>query len=175
MSEVSRTLAWGIDLPEYKGKTYRLGEPTQGVKAEYEQWLKKSAMEGCNEACEGLDDESKKELRKIVLEDFGLKKYRWQGEKWQSAMRTDVGISYLMFLLLQEGERTKKNGKHHITPELVTEVQQDAGIGPWLWGAIYYVSGLDPQMALAAGEMAIAGAKTKQAEMVEKVKMMLAT
>jgi len=175
MAEVSRILAWGIDLPEYKGKTYRLGEPTQGVKAEYEQWLKKSAMEGCNEACEGLDDETKAQLRRIVLEDFGLKKYRWQGEKWQAAMKTDAGISHLMLLLLQNGENSKKSGKHPVTADLVLELQQDASVGPWLWGAIYHVSGLDPQMALLAGKAAISGAKTKQAEMEKKIRAMLAT
>lgn len=171
-ADLSHVLAWGIDLPEYQGRSYRLGEPTQGVKTAYEMWLKKSAMEECIEASAGLSDEDKAYNRRLVMDDMALKKYRWGGEKWKASLSTEAGISQLVLLLLEEGKRLAKH-KHQVNAELVAAMMNDETVGPWLWGAVFYVSGMDPQMALAAGKMAIAGAKQQQAEMEARLKSML--
>lgn len=171
-ADLTHVLAWGIDLPEYQGRSYRLGEPTQGVKASFELWLKQSAMQECIEASVGLSEEDRAYNRRLVMDDMALKKYRWGGEKWKASLTTEAGITQLVTLLLEEGKRLAKH-KHQITPKLVEEMMNDEEIGPWLWGAVFYVSGMDPQMALAAGKMAIAGAKQQQAEMAEKLKSML--
>lgn len=164
MSEVSRLLAWGIDLPEYKGKVYRLGEPTQGVKAEYEQWLKQTAMKECIDASRGLPDADVAYNRRLLLEDIRLGKFKWHGEKWVASSGTEEGVVQMVYLLLQEGERTKQRGKNPVSLELAKELYQDRELGPWVMGTIYMESGIDPTMALAMGEMTIAGAEKSKEE-----------
>lgn len=171
-ADLSHVLAWGMDLPNFQGRSYRLGEPTQGVKTAYELWIKKCAMEECIEASAGLSEEDKAYNRRLIMDDMTLKKYRWGGEKWKASLSNEAGISQLVLLLLEEGKRTAKH-KHQITANLVGEMLNDDTIGPWLWGAVFYVSGMDPQMALAAGQMAIAGAKKAQADLAEKLNTLL--
>lgn len=161
-SDVSQVLAFGMDLPEFEGKSYRIAEPSQLIKAEYETYYKRLAMQQCIEVSQGLDDEQVKLNRKLVLEEIALKKYRWGGEFWQKSLQSDDGVCQLLLLLIKHGEESKKHAKNKITREIVERMLVDADVGPFVWGAIYMVSGLDPQTALLAGKMTISEAKTNQ-------------
>lgn len=161
--EVSQTLGWGDDLPEFKGKLYRLGKPTQGVKAEYELWMKQEAMKECIDASKGLPDADIAFNRRLLLEDFRLGKYRWHGEKWIATSGTEEGMIQMIYLLLQEGERTKERGRNPVSVALAKDMLEDTTLAPWVMGFIFMESGIDPTMALAIGQTVIAGAvKTRE-------------
>ena len=162
-----------MDLPEYKGKVYRLGEPTQGVKAEFELYLKRQAMQGVIDSGKGLPPGEDDKNRKLLLKDFGLGKYRWGGEVWRDSLSEQDTIEQLILLLLEEGEGRKNKSKHVISRELVTEMLGSDEAGPWLMASVFMVSGMDPTMALTMAQMTFAGARTQQAEAMEKMNKLI--
>ena len=172
-TEVSKCLGWGMDLPEYDGKIFRLGEPTQGVKAEFELYLKRQAMQGTIEAGKGLPPAEDEKNRKLLLKDFGLGKYRWGGEVWRDALSEQDTIEQLILLLLEEGESKKTKHKHQVTREDVTKMLGSDEIGPWLMAGVFMVSGVDPTMALAMAQMTFAGAREQQQEAMAKMEKLI--
>lgn len=174
-ADVSQVLAYGMDLPEFDGKSYRIAEPSQLIKAEYESYYKRLAMQQCIEVSQGLDDEQVKLNRKLVLEEIALKKYKWGGEFWQRSLQSEDGVCQLLLLLIKHGEASKMHDKNHITREIVERMIVDPDVGPFVWGTIYMVSGLDPQTALLAGKMTISEAKKNQAAAREALTTLIST
>lgn len=167
-AEVSQVIAWGMDLPAYRGKVYHLCDPDQVMKAKYESWLKQSAMEECIEASAGLSDKEKEANRRIVLSDLALKKYKWGGDLWSQSLQTSHGMAKLISIMLRD------NKKREVNEDIVLDMlNEDNPIAPWLLGAVYIVCGMDPTMALAAGRMTFAEASKNKAESQELVNQIM--
>lgn len=171
-ADIDKVLGWGVDLPSFNKRSYRLAEPTQEIKAEYVAYLKRTAMEQCIESCRDLPDNQKDELRQLALRD--LPKYYWGGKLWSESLNYEPSIVYLINLLLQRGEESKpKARRNEVTLELTRQMLNDKEIGPWLWGGLYMTLGMDPTMALEAGKMTLNSAEQTQKTAESKLQLIM--
>lgn len=156
--DITKVLGWGVDLPTFEKRTYRLAEPTQAIKAEYIGYLRRIAMEHSIEASRDLPDDMKDDLRRLTLRD--LSNYYWGSTSWSESLKHQPSITFLICLLLQRGEDTKPQARrNNISEELTQRMMQSKEIGPYLWGALYMLSGMDPTMALQAGMLTLTSAE----------------
>lgn len=155
-ADVSQVLAWGMDLPAFRGKVYHLMEPDQVTKAKFESWLKQTAMQECMEASEGLSEPDRERVMKLVISDISNRQFRWGGPKWSQSMQTGGGMEKIISLLLRDQK------KREVNPAIVADMlKDDDPICKWLWASFYVVCGMDPTLALAAADMTLAKASNE--------------
>lgn len=170
--DIGKVLGWGVDLPTFNGRTHRLAEPTQAIKAEFIAYLKRIAMEQCIEACRDLPDDQKDDMRRLCLRD--LSKYYWGSSLWSESLKHEPSIVYLVTLLLQHGESKKPKAKQREVSESDTRtMMQSEEIGAWLWGGLYMITGMDPTMALHAGMLTMTSAEQNQKAAEAKLKSIM--
>ena len=168
-AEMSDIIAWDVDLPKFKGTVYRLKQPTNAMKADFEKLLKQQAMEECITASEGLPASEKEFNRRLVLSDLRNKKFRWGGPYWSEVMQdVATSMSLLMSLMLRDSDDRK------VTEARLQEMIQDDDFAPWLFGAVYTVCGMDPTMALAMGKLTIAKAKEDKEQQQQAANQIIA-
>ncbi len=86
-----------------KDKEYTVSSCELGIKAQYEQWVRRGARMAATQADEDGDTYEADKLRSLFTTEFALGYYSWgrDGRKITAARRTDPGLRYLLFLLVR--------------------------------------------------------------------------
>lgn len=98
------TLADLLNAPaeiEFKGRVFRLRQPTQIEQAQFQRWLEDRAKAAVGRATDLPDDLQRQAIRETVA-DIAAGTYEWGGEVCARALRTPVGIAKIVQLVLAD-------------------------------------------------------------------------